>query len=90
MNYGSLWEHALVAHMLVEQLMRNLSKEIAARGTARVQLAAICLCGVIVATLLGVWIYLLVHRDPQSRDLLPIITTVMGLMVGTAKSKTFR
>lgn len=70
--------------------MRNLSEEIAARGTARVQLAAICICGVIVATLLGAWIYLLVRRDPQSRDLLPIITTVIGLVVGTTKGKPFR
>jgi hypothetical protein len=70
--------------------MRNLSKEIAARGTARVQLAAVCICGVIVATLLGAWIYLLVRHDPHSRDLLPIIATAVGLVVGIAKGKSLR
>lgn len=70
--------------------MRNLSQEIAARGTARVQLVAACICGVIIVTLLGAWIFLLVCHDPYSRDLLPIITMAARLVAGIARGKSLR
>jgi len=75
---------------VVPHFMRDLSKEIAARGAARVQLAALCMGGVIFVALLGAWVYLVVRRDPSSRELLPIITTAVGFVVGRANGQFSR
>jgi hypothetical protein len=66
------------------------ANEIQAQGRARVQVVAICICGFIAASVVVGWIFLVIRRDPYSRDLLPIIASAVSLFAGVAMGKSLR